>query len=92
MLYRGLPGWLSSKESAYDAEDTADIVGSIPGSGRFLGGMSGCQGGYGNPLQCSCFGESRGQKSQAGYSPQSCPVSDMTEATKHSHILYLTCL
>ena len=37
----GLPGWLSSKESACDAEDAGDAVGSIPGSPG---------GGCGNPL------------------------------------------
>ena len=43
-----LPGWLSSKEPACDAEDTGDVMGSIPGLGRFPGG------GHGNPLQYSC--------------------------------------
>ena len=30
-------------------------------------------------------GESLGQKSLAGYSPQGCKESDMTEATQHAH-------
>ena len=38
--------WLSSKESACNAED----VGSNPGSGRSP------EGGHGNPLQRSCLG------------------------------------
>ena len=42
---RGLPQWLSSKESTYNTGDT----GSIPGLGRFAGG------GHGNPLQSSCL-------------------------------------
>ena len=42
----GLPWWLSSKESAYNAEDTGD-VGLIPGSGRSPGK------GNGYPLQYS---------------------------------------
>ena len=42
-----LPQWLSGKKSAHSAEDAGD-VGSIPGSGRSLGG------GNGNPLQYSC--------------------------------------
>ena len=42
----GLPRWLSAKESACSAGD----VGSIPGSGRSLGG------GNDNPLQYSCLG------------------------------------
>ena len=44
----GLPGWLSSKESARKAGDE----GSVPGLGR-------CRGeGNGNPLQYSCLGNS----------------------------------
>ena len=39
-IYR-LPGWLSGKESACDAEDAGDAAGSIPGSPG---------GGCGNPL------------------------------------------
>jgi len=42
----GLPWWLSSKESACNAED----VGLIPGSGRSPGE------GSGNTLQYSCLG------------------------------------
>ena len=38
-------------------------VGSVPGSGRFLGG------GNGNPLQYSCLEKSPGQRSLAGYTP-----------------------
>ena len=41
----GLPQWLSSKESAYNAGDT----GLVPGSGGSPGG------GDGNPLQYSCL-------------------------------------
>ena len=47
MLLRGLPRWLSGKESACNARDTRD-AGLIPGSGRSHGG------GHGNPLQYSC--------------------------------------
>ena len=43
--YWGFPGGSTGKEFAYSAGD----VGSIPGSGRFLGG------GHGNPLQYSCL-------------------------------------
>ena len=42
----GLPGWLSGKESAYDAEASEDI-GSTSGLGRSPGG------GHGNPVQYS---------------------------------------
>ena len=45
---KGLPGWLSGTESAYNAGDMGD-AGSIPGSGRSLGG------GNGNPLKYSCW-------------------------------------
>jgi len=30
-------------------------------------------------------GESHGQRSLAGYSPQGCKESDITEATEHAH-------
>ena len=43
----GLPGWLSGKEPACDAEDAGDAMGLILGSGRSPGG------GHGNPLQYS---------------------------------------
>ena len=46
--YIGLPSWLSSKESACNAEATGD-VGLIPGLGRSLGGE------HGNLLQYSCL-------------------------------------
>ena len=49
---RGLPWWLSGKESAYNAGDTGDAD-SIPGLGRFPGG------GNGNPLQYSCLKNSK---------------------------------
>ena len=45
----GLSRWLSNKESACNARETAD-TGSIPGSGRSSGG------GDGNPVQYSCLG------------------------------------
>ena len=44
-LERGLPRWLSGKESPANAGD----AGSIPGSGRSLGER------IGNPLQYSCL-------------------------------------
>ena len=54
----GIPGWLTGKESVWD---TGDTMGLIPGLERSLGG------GHGNPFQYSCLGESRGQRSLAGY-------------------------
>ena len=48
---KGLPWWLSGKESICNAGDARDL-GSIPGLGRIPGG------GNGNSLQCSCLGNS----------------------------------
>ena len=48
MTATGLPQWLGGKESACNAGDTGD-AGSIPESGRSLGGVNG------NPLQYSCL-------------------------------------
>ena len=60
LFEKGLPRWLSSKESACQAGD----VGSIPGPGRSPGE------GNGNPLQYSFLPEeSQGQRSLVGYSP-----------------------
>ena len=49
-------------------------TGSIPGSGRSVGG------GHGNPLQYSCL--ENAQRSLAGYSPWGCKASDTTEVTQ----------
>ena len=59
----GLPGWLKGKKSACDAEDTGNATYLIHGLGRSPGG------GYGDPLQYSCLGESHRQRSLTGYSP-----------------------
>ena len=48
IINRGLPSWLSGKESTCSAGATRDMD-SIPGSGRSPGG------GYGNPLHYSCL-------------------------------------
>ena len=55
------------------SEGDAGDVGLIPGLGRSPGG------GHGNPLLCSCLGESHGQRSLAGYSPWGRKESDTTE-------------
>ena len=44
LIFKGLPRWLSGKESTCNAKDT----GLIPGLGRYPGGRNG------NPLQYSC--------------------------------------
>ena len=53
-------------------------VGSIPGSGRSLGG------GHGNPLQYSRLENPQRQRSLVGYSPWGHKESDTTEATEHA--------
>ena len=47
-IFKGLPWWLSGKESAYNAGDEG-AWGLIPSSGRCPGG------GHGNPLHCFCL-------------------------------------
>ena len=56
---RGLPRWLTGKESTSQAADSS----LIPGSGRSPGERNG------NPLQYSCLENPHGQRSLAGYSP-----------------------
>ena len=57
----GFPGGPDGKESACNAVD----LGSIPELGRFPGG--------GDKIHSSTLaGESQGQRSLAGYSPQGC--------------------
>ena len=51
-----------------------------PGSGRSPGG------GHGNSLQYSCLENPHGQRTLAGYSPQSCKELNTTEATQHAHM------
>ena len=60
-----LPQWLSDKEAACNAgtEGVAGATASILGSGRLS------EEGNGNPLQYSCLGDPRGQRSVVGYSP-----------------------
>ena len=69
MIPPELRKWLSGKESTYNAGD----VGSIPELGRFAGG------GHGTPVFLP--GESHGQRSLAGYSPQGHKELGMTEVT-----------
>ena len=62
-INEGFPVGASGKEPACQCRDLRD-VGLIPGPGRSPGG------GHGNPLQLFLPGESHGQRSLAGYSPQ----------------------
>ena len=60
--------------------NTGDMrdTGSIPRSGRSLGG------GHGSPLQYSCLENPHRQRSLAGYSPEGCRESVTAKATGHS--------
>ena len=72
------------KNSPANAGDARDM-GSIPGSGRSLGG------GNGNPLQYSCL-ENPIERSVMGYSPWSHKELDTTEHTHtHTHTHTLQC-
>ena len=66
------PGGSVVKNLPAKAGDEGD-AGSIPGSGRSLGG------GNGNPLHYSCLEKSHGQMSLVGYSPWGHTELDMTE-------------
>ena len=69
----GLPQWLSSKESACNAEAAGDI-GLIPESGRFPGGHS-------NPLQYSCWENSMDKGAWWATVHRVARSQDTTEAT-----------
>ena len=71
------PGGSEVKASACNAGD----LGSIPGSGRSPGK------GNGNPTPVFLPGESHGQRSLAGYSPQGHKESDTTERLHSLHSL-----
>ena len=58
------------------AEDIIE-AGSIPGSGRFLGG------GNGNPLQCSCLGNPM-DRGAWWATVHGIPELDMTIVTEHT--------
>ena len=75
----GFQGGASGKEPACQCRRCRD-VGSIFGLGRSPGG------GNDNLLQCSLPGESRGQRSLVGYSPQGRKESDTTETNQHARI------
>ena len=70
---KGLPWWLSSKESICNARDTGD-AGSISGSCRSPGG------GNCNPFQYSCLENLMDRGTWwATVSPWDCKESDTTE-------------
>ena len=61
---------LLEAQKVKDPSRMREILGSIPGLGRYPGE------GNGNPLQYSCQENSR---QRGGYSPQGCKESTMTE-------------
>ena len=69
MTNLSFPGGSDGKESTCNAGG----LGSIPGLGRSS------REGYGNPLQCSCLENPRGQGSLVGYSPCGCKDSETIE-------------
>ena len=71
---RGFLGGANVKNPPSNAGDTRD-VGSIPGSGRFLGGAAQ------QPTPLFLPEESHGQRSLMGYNPWGCKELDTTEAT-----------
>ena len=76
-IYIWLPWWLSSKESACNAEGTG-AVGSIPGQGRSPWRRAW------QPISVFLPGEFHGQRSLEGCSLQGCTEPETTEATQHS--------
>ena len=76
------PGGSVVKNLPAKAGDEGD-AGSIPGSGRSLGG------GNGNPLHYSCLEKSHGQRSLAGCRPRGHKELDTTEhLNTHTHKYY----
>ena len=76
LFFLGFPGGLVSEESACSAGDTGDKC-SIPGLERSPGG------GYGNPLQYSCW-RLPWTEEPGGLQSLGLKGSDTTEATEHS--------
>ena len=79
---RGSPDGSEGKESARNVEDTGD-AGSIPGLGKSPGE------GNGSPLRYSCLGESCGQRSLVGCSPQARKELERLSNEAHAEIMPL---
>ena len=80
--YLGLPGWLRGKESTCPCRRCRfnPWLRQIPWRRAW------------QLTPVFLLGESHGQRSLAGYSPQGCTESDMTEATWHTHVTPNTAL
>ena len=63
--------------------EAAGDPGSIPGSGRSLGGE------HGNPLQYSCLENPMNREALQDVVHRNHTESDMTEATEHAHVISL---
>ena len=61
--------------------DNVGYLGSVPRLGIFPGEGCQYQEYYWQPTSVLLSGESHGQRNLAGYSPQGCKESDMTEVT-----------
>ena len=74
----GFPGGASGKEPASNTGVIRDVVGPIPGSGRYRGG------GHGNTLQYSCLENPMDRGVWQAIVHVVAKESDMTEATEHA--------
>ena len=83
LLYCCFPSGANGKELSANSGDIRDVC-SIPGLGRSPGG------GHGNPLTVFLPGESHGQRSLAGYSPQGHKELATTEAIQEAQFLKAT--
>ena len=79
---KGLPWWLSVKESTCNARDAGDPCN--PWVGKILWRRKW------QPIPVFLPGKSRGQRSLVGYSPQGCNQSDTTEHARICSIIVET--
>ena len=79
----GFPGWLTDKQSACNAEDTAGALGLIPGSQRSPGR------GHSHPPQYSCLENAMDKGTWQATVHGGLKESDTTEQLTHSVALHL---
>ena len=77
MRGKGLPWWLSGKESACNAGDAGN-AGSIPGLGRSSAV------GHGNPLQYSCYEKTTWTEEPGGVQSMGFQRVGWTKVTEHA--------